>query len=111
MSGPMTAATPYEAPIMPVNVGLFLGSAIKKIIVYAPDVTPAAPRPAMARPTISVVEFCLRQYRACRWAYHRRVWGISDLGDTADQTSQFEDEDGYQEADFDGEILVRFAPQ
>lgn len=110
MSGPTTAPTPYEAPIIPVNIGLFLGSAIKKIIVYAPDMTPAAPRPAMARPTISVVEFCLSQYRACRCAYHQRDWGISDLGDTADQTPQFEDEDGYQEADFEGEIFIRFAP-
>jgi hypothetical protein len=53
----MTAAMPYEAPIIPVYVALFLGSAAKAIIVYAPDPTPAAPRPAMARPTIKAVEF------------------------------------------------------
>lgn len=57
MSGPVTAARPYVAPITPVKVALFLGSAAKAIIVYAPDPTPAAPTPAMARPTIRTGEF------------------------------------------------------
>jgi hypothetical protein len=57
MSGPATAATPYEAPIIPVYVARFAGSAAKADIVYAPGAIPEAPRPAMARPTIKVVEF------------------------------------------------------
>jgi hypothetical protein len=48
----MTLAKPYEAPMMPVKAGRFLGGAEKAMIVYAPAPRPAAPRPAMARPVM-----------------------------------------------------------
>ena len=57
MSGPITAATPYEAPITPVNAALFCGAEEKAIIVYEPDPRPAAPTPATARPTMRAGEF------------------------------------------------------
>src|SRR5690242_3548821 len=57
MSGPATAAMPYVMPMIPVYVARFAGSAEKAEIVYTPGATPEAPRPAMARPTITVVEF------------------------------------------------------
>ena len=40
----------------PVNMGLFLGSAEKAMMVYAPEPMPAAPRPAMARPTMNMAD-------------------------------------------------------
>jgi hypothetical protein len=40
---------------MPVNIGRLFGPAEKAIMVYVPEPMPAAPRPEMARPTMSVV--------------------------------------------------------
>jgi hypothetical protein len=48
---------PYAAPMIPIQVALFLGSAAKAAIVYTPGAIPEAPRPVIARPTIKVVEF------------------------------------------------------
>jgi hypothetical protein len=42
-------------PITPVNIGRLFGPAEKAMIVYTPEPMPAAPRPAMARPTMSTV--------------------------------------------------------
>jgi hypothetical protein len=56
MSGPATAAIPYDNPMKPVYVALFSGSAIKAGIVYTPGAIPEAPNPAIERPTITVVE-------------------------------------------------------
>lgn len=56
MSGPATAAIPYDNPMKPVYVALFSGAAMKAGIVYTPGATPEAPKPAIARPTITVVE-------------------------------------------------------
>ena len=55
--GPMTAETPYEAPMIPRYAGRFSGGARKATSINAPDATPAAPKPAMARPIIKVVLF------------------------------------------------------
>ena len=43
--------------MMPVNIGLRLGAAEYAISVYAPEPMPAAPTPAMARPTMRASEF------------------------------------------------------
>lgn len=48
----MTAAMPYEAPTTPVRAGRLAGLALKPMMVYAPEPMPAAPTPAMARPTM-----------------------------------------------------------
>lgn len=53
----MTAEIPYEAPIMPRYAGRFSGGARKATRMKAPEKTPAAPSPAMARPTIKAVLF------------------------------------------------------
>jgi hypothetical protein len=42
---------------MPVKAAVWDGFALKAMIVYAPEAIPAPPAPAMARPTIKVVEF------------------------------------------------------
>lgn len=55
--GPITAEIPYEAPMIPRYAGRFSGGARKATRIKAPEATPAAPRPAMARPTISEVLF------------------------------------------------------
>lgn len=57
INGPRIAATPYVAPIIPTQVALFLGSEANAAIVYTPGAIPEAPTPAIARPTIRVVEF------------------------------------------------------
>ena len=43
--------------MMPVNIGLLRGGAEYAMRVYAPEPIPAAPTPAMARPTIRASEF------------------------------------------------------
>jgi hypothetical protein len=55
-SGPMTLATIIPRPINPRNAGLCRGAALKPMIAYPPLVTPAPPRPAIALPTINMVE-------------------------------------------------------
>jgi hypothetical protein len=57
ITGPRTAAMPYDIPMKPVYMALFSGLATKAMMVYAPVPSPAAPSPAMARPKIRVVEF------------------------------------------------------
>jgi len=42
---------------MPRNSGLFDGAAVNPMIVKQPAAAPAAPMPAMARPTMKVDEF------------------------------------------------------
>ena len=41
--------------MIPVNIGLFFGEAEKAMMVYAPEPIPAAPNPAIARPTMSAL--------------------------------------------------------
>jgi hypothetical protein len=55
MSGPATDATPNVAPSKPANIGRFLGSTEKAMMVYMPEVTPAAAIPAIALPQIKAV--------------------------------------------------------
>jgi hypothetical protein len=55
--GPTTDATAYTAPSIPVKAAACDGFALKAMIVYAPEAMPAPPAPAIARPTIKVVEF------------------------------------------------------
>lgn len=56
-SGPMTLATPYDAPRIPVKAALICGLAENAMIVYEPEAIPAPPRPAIARPTMRAVLF------------------------------------------------------
>jgi hypothetical protein len=60
----MTEATPKVAPMTPVKAGRRAGGAEKAMMVYEPEAIPAPPMPAMARPTINVVElFATAQIR------------------------------------------------
>ena len=56
INGPTTLAIPYDAPMIPVNIGRLRGGAEYAMRVYAPVPMPAAPTPAMARPTMRVSE-------------------------------------------------------
>jgi len=55
ISGPMAEATPKKAPKEPIKIGRFGAGTAKAAMVYAPEVIPAPPTPAMALPTINVV--------------------------------------------------------
>lgn len=46
----MAAATPYEAPSIPIYAGRCLGGADNAIMVKAPEEIPAPPTPVIARP-------------------------------------------------------------
>jgi hypothetical protein len=47
---------PYERPISPVKMGLFFGGAQKATRVNEPVFRPAAPSPAIARPTMRATD-------------------------------------------------------
>lgn len=57
MTGPMHTETPNTLITMPMNNGLRSNSTAYPMMAKAPCSTPAAPRPATARPTINVGEF------------------------------------------------------
>jgi hypothetical protein len=57
IKGPATLAIPYIAPMKPVNIGLFCNGTLYAIIISAPENIPAEPTPAIALPTIKVIEF------------------------------------------------------
>lgn len=50
-SGPMIDASPYEAPRTPMRAAAYLGFEDTATMMYDPLTTPAAPKPAIARPT------------------------------------------------------------
>jgi len=56
MRGPATLAMPYIPPISPMKIGRFSRGTVLERIKIAPVNTPAAPSPAIARPTIKAVD-------------------------------------------------------
>lgn len=70
----MTLATPYAAPMIPVNAGLWLGLASNAMIVYAPEAMPAPPAPEIALPTMSDVLFFETAGCYVRLRYCHSVW-------------------------------------
>jgi hypothetical protein len=79
---------------------------MKATRMNAPDPTPAAPKPAMARPMIKAVLVGATATRS------QSSIGISKLNNThtTDETSQFEEEHCRQVGPFQGEILEELAP-
>jgi hypothetical protein len=85
-NGPAREVMPYVAPRSPVQTAARPGGAATAIIVKAPDDSPPAPRPATARPTISIVEFLdtpqmrnrSRRLQYCRgkWLSKGSIWRI-----------------------------------
>ena len=55
-SGPATLAIPNMDPIKPVYMGRLTSGTLWLMIRIEPENSPAAPRPAMARPQISPTE-------------------------------------------------------
>lgn len=51
-SGPATLAIPHMPPIAPMKVGLLCSGTTCARIINAPENKPAAPKPAIARPTM-----------------------------------------------------------
>lgn len=56
-NGPTTEAMPYMPPMSPVNVGRLARGTDVAMMRYAPEKTPAEPRPAIARPMMRATLF------------------------------------------------------
>ncbi len=56
-NGPVTEATPNVAPKKPMYFGLSASGTVLTIKIIAPEVMPADPRPWIARPIMTAMEF------------------------------------------------------
>ena len=57
ISGPATAPTPYRPSIIASSIARFSKAAQYDVITVDPLNKPAAPKPAIALPTVSMIEF------------------------------------------------------